>query len=128
MYYGFNLSQNPPCFAFVVFKNKDDAQTALKEMDNRTLGSTRIRVTVAKPRSTGGRRRFDPNSRCYQCGERGHFSRDCALYSSRGGRRKRLASSSSSVINLNLYLFIQRCFSSAFNVNENKFIVASAVY
>ena len=29
------MAKNPPCFAFVVFKNKDDANDAIKEMDGR---------------------------------------------------------------------------------------------
>jgi arginine/serine-rich splicing factor 7 len=29
------MAKNPPCFAFVVFKNKQDAATAVKEMDNK---------------------------------------------------------------------------------------------
>jgi arginine/serine-rich splicing factor 7 len=29
------MAKNPPCFAFVVFKNKDDASDAIKEMDGR---------------------------------------------------------------------------------------------
>jgi arginine/serine-rich splicing factor 7 len=29
------MAKNPPCFAFIVFKNKDDAALALKEMDGK---------------------------------------------------------------------------------------------
>lgn len=29
------MAKNPPCFAFVVFKNKADATAAVDEMDNK---------------------------------------------------------------------------------------------
>jgi RNA recognition motif-containing protein len=29
------MAKNPPCFAFCVYKNKDDANDAIKEMDGR---------------------------------------------------------------------------------------------
>ena len=29
------MAKNPPCFAFVVYKNKQDAATAVKEMDQK---------------------------------------------------------------------------------------------
>ncbi|KAI2523106.1 SRSF7 isoform 12 [Pan troglodytes] len=33
------------------------------------------------------RRPFDPNDRCYECGEKGHYAYDCHRYSRR--RRSR---------------------------------------
>lgn len=77
------LARNPPCFAFIVYKHKADGEEAIREMDGRVVAGSRVRVSWARPRTRGRNRRFDPNMRCYQCGERGHFSRDC----DRGGYR-----------------------------------------
>ncbi|CAF0718169.1 unnamed protein product [Adineta steineri] len=70
------------CFAFVVLRNHEDVQQAINGLDGRFIGDARVRVTLARPRirasgGGSGRRYFDPNKRCYQCGGRGHFSRDC---------------------------------------------------
>jgi len=72
------MARSVPCFAFVVFRYREDAEEAQRKADGSEVCGRRIRVTVARPRTRGrGRRGFDPGMRCYQCGERGHFSRDC---------------------------------------------------
>jgi len=78
------MAKNPPCFAFCVFKNKNDAAEAVREMDNKVIGNNRCKVTFARPRTRGRKRRWDPEMKCFQCGGRGHFSRNCD-----GGYRRR---------------------------------------
>jgi len=78
------------CFAFVVYKRKEEAQAAIDQMDGRSFGNNRLKVTWARPRARNQSHRYDPNMRCYQCGQRGHFSRDCGRMTmdNRSSRRR----------------------------------------
>lgn len=50
------FARRPPCYAFVVFKNKEDAEEAVRECDGKHVCGVRARVSHAKPRVRGGRR------------------------------------------------------------------------
>ncbi|XP_037070126.1 serine/arginine-rich splicing factor 7-like isoform X2 [Pollicipes pollicipes] len=85
------VARNPPGFAFVEFEDPRDARDSVRGLDGRTVCNRRITVEMSTGRSrsrgTGswrgtvgtGRygRGWDPNDRCYDCGEAGHYSYDC---------------------------------------------------
>ncbi|CAF1138607.1 unnamed protein product [Adineta steineri] len=51
------VATNPPCFAFVNFKHRSDADKAIREVDGKIIGSTRVGVSWARTRTFGGRNR-----------------------------------------------------------------------
>ncbi|KAK6640648.1 serine arginine-rich splicing factor [Polyplax serrata] len=94
------VARNPPGFAFVEFEDPRDADDAVRGLDGRTVCGRRVRVEPSN--GMGGRRRdrgppprrgrpFNPDDRCYECGERGHYARDCNRH--RGSRRRCLHTS-----------------------------------
>ncbi|XP_048843381.1 uncharacterized protein LOC125715639 isoform X2 [Brienomyrus brachyistius] len=89
------IARNPPGFAFVEFEDPRDAEDAVRGLDGKVLCGSRVRVELSTgmPRRSRydrppTRRPFDPNDRCYECGEKGHYAYDCHRYSRR--RRSRL--------------------------------------
>ncbi|KAG5884090.1 hypothetical protein JTB14_027773 [Gonioctena quinquepunctata] len=82
------MTNSTPCFGFAVFKEKKHAAAALKACDGMEIAGCRVRITYARPRTRGsGRRFYNTNMRCYQCGYSGHFYRDCPEVGGRSDKR-----------------------------------------
>jgi len=95
------VARNPPGFAFVEFEDSRDAEDAIHGLDGTSIAGSRVRVekSTGKVRPKpwqrggrdsrgpprGGRRPYDPNDRCYECGDSGHYAYDCPRGSRRGG-------------------------------------------
>ncbi|XP_058257213.1 serine/arginine-rich splicing factor 7-like [Hemibagrus wyckioides] len=95
------IARNPPGFAFVEFDDPRDAEDAVRGLDGKVICGTRVRVELSTgmPRRSRydrppTRRPFDPNDRCYECGEKGHYAYDCHRYSRRRRSRSRSRSRS----------------------------------
>ncbi|CAF0937212.1 unnamed protein product [Adineta steineri] len=50
------LATNPPCFAFVNFKHRADAEEAIQSMDGKMIDNSRVGLSFARKRTIGGRR------------------------------------------------------------------------
>ncbi|CAF0777080.1 unnamed protein product [Adineta steineri] len=50
------MATNPPCFSFVNFKHRHDAEDAMQAMDGKLIDNSRVGVSFARKRTIGGRR------------------------------------------------------------------------
>ncbi|CAF0820301.1 unnamed protein product [Rotaria sp. Silwood1] len=76
------MATNPPCFAFVNFKHRADAEDAIQSFDGKMIDNSRVGISFARKRTIGGRR-----GGSYNNGAGDRYSRSGDYDSSRKRRR-----------------------------------------
>jgi len=99
------MATNPPCFAFVNFKHRADADDAMQAMDGKMIDNSRVGVSFARKRTIGGRRggggSFNGGGDRYARGGDYDSSRNRRRYSPRQDDRRRRYSRSRSPVQYN---------------------------
>ncbi|PWZ05396.1 Serine/arginine-rich splicing factor RSZ21A [Zea mays] len=72
------VARKPPGFAFIDFDDKRDAEDAIRDLDGKN--GWRVELSRNASGGRGGRDRHGGSeSKCYECGETGHFARVTVL-------------------------------------------------